>query len=790
MRSRQLARVLVLLTLGLALRAAAQGPPRLDRIEISGNQRVDDEAIRVRLGLAVGEPFDAEKVDEDIRSVYRMGFFSNVEADLSQRDGQWVLTYRVAERPFVREVAVEGAKKIDKEEIEGTLRVRPNTILDPQKAQKGIDEAKKLYEKKGYLDADIRYETVPVGENEVKVVFTVEENKPVRIHKLTFEGNRAFTDRQLKKVMTTQEKWFLSFLTGAGNLDREVLNTDVERLTAHYYEHGYIDVRIDEPEIARDDKGLTVRFKIDEGKVYSFGPVQVAGDLLPEMSKLPDYLQAKEGETFRPSKLREDINTITDAYGDLGYAFVNVTPDTAVDPSANQVAVTFRVVKGPEVYIDRIEISGNTKTRDKVVRRELELQEQRRFSGTSLRRSQTRLRRLGFFEDVNITTRKADRDDRLDLVVDVREGSTGAFSAGAGISSGESFLFNVRLSEINLFGRGQRLVLNADFGSIRRNLSLSFTEPYFLDTELTLGLDAYNWELQFDEFTRGGTGGGVRTLYPFTALGWNSLWGVSLVDTRFGLDYRLEQAKITDVSRRAASVIRAEQGTSLTSSITPRIYRDTRNHPFDPTEGSLQDFSFEIAALGGSSRFIKAESRTRWYYPFWKSPRFGIFTFSTGWTFGYGFGLGSQRELPLFERYFPGGINSVRGYRVRSLGPQVPVFSQNTEQNDHCSLAEPNKCGELIRRDQVGGSQQLVFNNEVIFPIVQALGLKGVFFFDAGQAFSVAQGIQFNDMRMAAGAGIRWLSPIGPLRIEVGFPLNPRVGDSTQAVLFSFGGPP
>jgi outer membrane protein insertion porin family len=790
MRSRQLARVVVLLTLGLALRASAQGPPRVDRIEISGNQRVEAEAIRVRLRLAAGEPFDAAKIDEDVRELYRMGFFSNVEADLSQRDSQWVLTYRVAERPFVRAVEVEGAKKIDREEIEGTLRVRPNTILDPQKARKGIDEVKKLYEKKGYLDATIRYDTEPVGENEVKVKFTIEENKPVRIHEFVFEGNRAFSPRQLKKVMATKEKWFLSFLTGAGNLDREVLNTDVERLTAHYYEHGYIDVRIDEPEIERDDKGLSVRFKIDEGKVYSFGPVQVSGELLPELEVLPELVQSKEGETFRPSKLREDINTITEAYGDLGYAFVNVTPDTGVDPASSSVEVNFRVVKGPEVYIDRIEISGNTKTRDKVVRRELELQEQRRFSGSRLRRSQTRLRRLGFFEDVNITTRKADRDDRLDLIVDVREGSTGAFSAGAGISSGESFLFNVRLSEINLFGRGQRLVLNADFGSIRRNLSISFTEPYFLDTELTLGVDAYNWQLEFDEFTRGGTGGGIRTLYPFTALGWNDLWGVSLVDTRFGLDYRIEQAEISDVSRNAATIIRSEQGKSLTSSITPRIYRDTRNHPFDPTEGSLQDFSFEIAALGGSSQFLKAESRTRWYVPFWNSPRFGIFTFSTGWTFGYGFGIADERELPLFERYFPGGINSIRGFSVRSLGPRVTVFSQSTEENDGCTLAEPDECAELVERDEVGGSQQLIFNNEIIFPIVQALGLKGVLFFDAGEAFSVPQGIQFDDMRLAAGFGVRWLSPIGPLRIEIGFPLNPRVGDDTQAVLFSFGGPP
>ena len=554
--------------------------------------------------------FSEKAVDADVRALYKMGFFSDVKASLDQQAGEWVLTYHVTERPFVKDVKVEGNKKIDTEELEGALRVRPNTIFDPEKARKGIEEAKKLYEKKGYLDAVIDYQTTPVDEDEVEVTFKVDEKEPVRIDKIVFEGNRAFSDRQLKKILATKESWFLSFLTGAGNLDREVLQTDTERLTAYYYEHGYIDVRVDDPMIERVKDALQVTFKIDEGKVYDFGKIEMAGEILPDLDMEHVNLHADGGETFRPSKLREDINLLTEAYGDRGYAFVNVTPQTDINPDSRTVDVTYKVNRGPEVYIDRIEISGNVKTRDKVIRRELELQEQKRFSGSKLRRSQQRLKRLGFFEDVNITTRKADRDDRLDVIVDVKEGSTGAFSAGAGVSSGESFLFNVRLSEINLFGRGQRLVFNADFGSIRRNISLSFTEPYFLDTNLSLGVDAYNWQLIFDEFTRGGTGGSIRTLYPFTALGWNQLWGASLVDTRFGLDYRIEQADISDVDVTAASVIRAEQGTSLTSSITPRIYRDTRNSPFDPTDGSLQDFSIELAGLGGTAS-SSSSSRAR-----------------------------------------------------------------------------------------------------------------------------------------------------------------------------------
>jgi len=759
----------------LATAQGTQETPRLDRVVITGNQRVEEEAIRVQLRMQPGTRLNPETVDSDIRALYRMGFFENVEADLSQENGKWVLTYRVTERPLIREIKLEGNKKLSKEDLEAALKVRPNTIFEPDKVRRGIEEAKKAYEKKGYLDASITYSTAPVGEHEVVLTYTIDEGKIIRIQKLVFEGLRAFKPSELEKVMQTKEAWMFSFVTGAGNLDNEVLKTDTERLTAFYYDHGYIDVKIDEPVIERKDDGLIVTIKIDEGKQYKVGLVGINGDQLPDMQQAMARVSLKPGDVFRTSKLRDDITALTEVYGDQGYAFVNVTPDTAVNAAEQIVDVNYKVSQGPQVYIDRVAISGNTKTRDKVIRRELRVQEQQLFSGSKLRLSQERLRRLGFFEDVNITTRKGENEDRLDLLVDVKEASTGSFSAGAGVSSGESFLFNVRLSEINLFGRGQRLVLNADFGSIRRNFSLDFTEPYFMDTQITAGISLFNWRLIFDQFTRSGTGASVRALYPLTALGWKDVGGFSLEDARIGAEYRIEDADITDVNSDAPTVIQTSQGSSWTSSVTPRLTRDTRNHPFDPTSGSLQDLSFEFAGLGGQSEFYKAEARARFYYPFWKSPAWGTWVFATGGNFGYGRGYGDQRELPLFERYFPGGINSVRGYKILSLGPRNVV-------------SDPN--GYQVGNDVIGGSNQLIFNNEVIFPIIEALGVKGLFFFDAGNAFSAAQGPQIGELRMAVGPGIRWLSPIGPLRIELGFPLNKHVGDDTQTFMFSFGGPP
>ncbi|HVM98134.1 MAG TPA: outer membrane protein assembly factor BamA [Candidatus Acidoferrales bacterium] len=772
---------LLLVSLGLGLVLAGPGPssaeltPRIDRIALSGNKRVDDESIRIQLRSQAGTRLNEETVDNDVRTLYRMGFFDRIEVDWSQQNGQWVLTFQVVERPFIHEVKMEGEKHVSKDDLEGAFKIRPNTILDPQKIRHGIDEAKKLYEKKGYLDANITYSTDPLPNDEVTLKIKLEEGDIVRISNLDLEGAKAFSKSKLLGLMQTKEKWFLSWVTGAGNLDNEVLKTDIERLTAFYYDNGYIDVKIDEPKVERQEDGLHVTIKIDEGEQYNTGTVEIAGDTLPDMTQAQNRLNLKPGETFRTSKLRDDINMLTEVYGDQGYAFVNINPDTVVNSADRKVDITYRASKGPEVSIDKVTITGNTKTRDKVIRRELRLQEQERFAGSKLKRSQERLRRLGYFEDVNITTRKAQGEDKLDLLVDVKEASTGSFSAGAGISSGESYLFNVRLQEINFMGKGQRVVLNADLGSIRRNFSLDFTEPYLLDTDLTFGLNLFNWRLQFNEFTRGGTGAAFRLLYPLPSLGYPSIFGFSLEDTRVGLEYRIENAEITDVSTIAPASIHAEQGSSLTSSITPRLFRDTRNHPFDPTAGSLQDLSFEFAGIGGDSKFYKFEARGRWYYPFLKSDTLGTFVFASGANFGYGHGYDGQTELPLFERYFPGGINSVRGFRILSLGQRVPTF---------------NQYGTSLGYESIGGSQQLIFNEEMIFPIVESLGLKGVVFFDAGNAFLASQGIDFNDIRMATGGGIRWLSPIGPLRIEVGFPLNPRVGDDEQTIMFSFGGPP
>jgi outer membrane protein insertion porin family len=760
----------------LAVAGAVDAAQTVVRVDIAGNVRVEEDAIRVHLSSQAGAPFDQDALDRDIRAIYAMGFFDQVSAEIAPEGRGIVLTFTVHERPLVRGVAIEGTDEVKKEEVEQALRVRPHTILDPARARQGIEAVKKLYGEKGYLDAKIDYTTTPVGENEVDVKYEITEGPLVRIDEIEIEGNEAFSDRELRAIMQTKTEWILSFVTGAGNLNRDVLKADVERLTAWYYDHGYVTVQVAEPRVERRDDTLVVTIGVTEGEQFTVGAVGLRGKDVPQVPEdALERLATQEGEVFRASTLRDDVQLLTDRMSEDGYAFAKIEPETLIDPDKKTVQVTFEVERGAPVTVERIEVAGNTKTRDHVVRREMRLQEGELFSGTRLRKSREALQRLGFFSEVNVTTRKGAADDAMHVLVDVKEAQTGAFSAGAGFSSADNLLFNVRIQENNLFGRGQRLLLNADVGSIRRNIIVSFTEPYFRGTPLTVGLDAFSWRLRFDEFAREGTGASVSFTYPVTAWGYDTLWGFPLEEVRVGADYRLERAEIDDLDFFATRSIRAEEGSSIISSITPKISRNTLNHAFDPTDGSFQELSLEIAGLGGD-QFLKSEARGRWYYTFWKPKWWGDLTYSLGANLAYGIGDEGidGDELPLFERYFPGGINTIRGFESRSLGPRE---------------SRKNRFGEVIAVTPIGGSTQFILNNELIFPIVPGIGLKGVVFADIGNAYTADEVFSFDETRIAVGAGARWLSPLGPLRIELGLPVRKKNRDRRSLVLFSFGGP-
>lgn len=747
-------------------------------IRVDGFRRVEQGAIRLHVSQAVGRPLSDASVDADVKAIYGMGFFDNVWATTEVVPTGVVLVYHVAERPYVTKVEFKGNDSVDKEDLEAVVAVRARTVLDPQKAWQGVREARKVYAGEGYPDADIKYELIPDKDkpDEVTVRYFIKENARVLVKDIHFRGNKSFGDWRLRQVMSTREKWFMSFITGAGVLKEEELQTDVERMQAFYYDSGYIQVRVDEIEVVRkgDDLDLTVR--IEEGEQYRVGRIFFEGEVIEETDTLVVATGMTTGQVFKPSQLRDAIFGVTEAYGNLGRAFAEAVPLTDVHPEAKTVDVGFNLTAGPVVTVDRIEIRGNTKTRDEVIRRELRQQENEQFSGKGLRQGTTRIRRLGIFDEVKVESARTDKADQVNLVVDVREGRTGTFSAGAGFSSADSLLANARIVERNLFGRGQTASLSVDFGSRSQNFRLGFTEPWAFDLPLLVGTDLFNWSYRFSDFSRGGTGGSIRVSYPLWELGLRKAFGASLDDIRVGLEYRIENTVIDGISRTAPSAIKLEEGTFLTSSLRPTISRNTIDAPFDPTEGSLNTLSVEFAGLGGDNNFTKFDLTSRWYWPFFTAESGWKLVYSTAATIGYGYGNRgpSGEELPLSERYFPGGINTVRGFQPRTLGPRQDFL---------------DPVDFTIRSSEIGGSSQMIFNNEIIFPLIPDAGVKGDVFVDAGNAWLQDGGIKLSDMRVAAGVGLRWLSPFGPLRIEIGIPINSENTDEESLVLFSFGAP-
>jgi outer membrane protein insertion porin family len=467
-----------------------------------------------------GTPLDEATVDRDVRAIYGMGFFDQVTRGRRRRSRRTVLRFVVEERPLVRSVTVEGAETVERDEVEAALRIRPHMILDPRRMREGIAAVRKLYADKGHLDASIEVKRTEAPEHEVDLVYVIDEGDAVRVREIRVEGNEAFSDRKLRGLMQTKKRSLLSRFTGAGNLNRDVLRTDMERLTAWYYENGYVTVRIDEPRVERDDDGLVVTVKVAEGPRFTVGSVTIAdaGGETPIVPGSKD-LDTKAGDTFRAGALRDDVQRLVDRLSDQGYAFAEVEPETAIDVEAQEVDVAFK----RRARAAGVGASDRDHGQPEDARRGRPARDAaagaRAVLGDRLRKSRSALQRIGFFRDVTVSTRKTGEPDAVDVVVDLTEGQTGSFSAGAGFSSADALLLNVQIQENNLFGRGQRMVFNVDLGTIRRNVVLALHGAVLPGDAAHGGVDAFSWRLRFDGFDRSGTGFGVNASYPVTGVG-------------------------------------------------------------------------------------------------------------------------------------------------------------------------------------------------------------------------------------------------------------------------------
>jgi outer membrane protein insertion porin family len=791
-----------LLTFGFVTPLQGQDKVILKEIKIAGNLRVEDDGIRLHLKSRPGELFDPAVVEQDVKAIFRMGFFDDVRAELSP---EGVLIYAVKEKPYIREVKIQGASQVSKEKIESAFGVGPRTILDRTKVADGVDKVRKLYTEQGYVNAAIDYAVSVEASNQAVVTLDISEGTRLLIKKVLFEGNKNFSQSELKDLIATKEEWIFSFITNRGVLDRDMLTNDVAILSNYYNDHGYVEHKVEEPVILRARDGLEVVFRVHEGPQYRVGKVEIGGELIQDGKQMLKSVKLTTGQIFRGSRLRDDVTTLQDMYSNKGFAFVQVDPITKVNDTQKHVDVALVITKGPPVYFNRVLVAGNTKTRDKVVRRELLANEQELYSGTKITQSRNALQRTGYFEDVQVTTKKTNQPDTLDVMVDVKEGPTGTFQVGAGYSSGDGFLFNANISEKNLLGRGQGVSGNFSIGTSRQDYILNVNDPYFNDSKVALGIDAFNTQREFTDFDERKLGFGVNTSYPLkdfnmpffgrgkanANIGSDELASnppLSVWDyMRGGVSYDLTRETIKGISSTAPEIIQAEKGTSLTSAVTPGITYDSRDHFFNPTEGTKSGFSVKMAGLGGDSRFIKSDLSGRWYYPLLKDPKWGgNWVLGLGGQLGYGIGLAERnsgnKDLPLFERYFLGGINSIRGFAERSIGPRAP--SNCNEPVD----SPPGTAPVCKDTDVIGGEKAMVLNTELLFPIMEQYGLRGVAFFDMGSAFG--ESFSFSELRRSVGAGVRWMSPFGPLRVELGFPLAKKSGDETSVLGFSIGSQP
>jgi len=742
----------------------------ISKITITGTKKIEPDAVRAKLKSKVGEPISSEDIRSDVQNVFDMGFFYDVQVNQEKVGGGIELTYNVVEKPSIVEIVYHGNDRVDKDDLQEASGVKQYTILDQNKLREAVNKMSKLYEDKGFFLARIQFriEDVKPGE-EVKVTFDIKENDKVRVKKITFLGNRALSDMKLKGAMQTQEGGFFSWLTSSGGYKQEIFDRDLSVLNYLYFNEGYVQVKIDRPQVyvTPDKKSIYITIRIEEGEQFSVGRVDFAGDLLFSKDELFEATQIQKSGIFVYETLQKDLKTLQFKYGDLGYAFANIIPRTSIREKERLVDITFEIEKGQKVYFGNITVTGNSKTRDKVVRRELKIREGELYNETRKRKSEENVKRLGYFSDVIFnTSTPPDSPTTLNLEIQVKERSTGTIQVGAGYSTVGGFLFQGQISQTNLFGRGQSLGFSVNVNSIGSTYNLSFTEPYFADTEWSVGFDGYKTDRLLQAYEERKTGGDVRFGHPLAEY----LQGY--------LTYKLENTEILLGPYTDRSIYPAESVSGITSSATGSLVYDRRNDRWAPTDGYFASTSLEQAGLGGVKVYTKGLANARlykeifWHLVFRNNLNYGFITSP------------SDRPVPFNELFLLGGANSLRGFSWFTVGKRKTVFCcQPAGAGDTTPIALTTPASQSF-----GGSQELFYQTEIEFNLVTEAQIKGVIFYDTGTSDDA---IELSQLRQDAGFGFRWFSPIGPLRFEWGFPLDrhPELGENFSNFEFSIGSP-
>ncbi|MEM7444572.1 MAG: outer membrane protein assembly factor BamA [Pseudomonadota bacterium] len=732
------------------LNSTAQPVFVVEQILVEGSERIDPVTVISYVTFDVGDQVTPADLDDSLTALFRTGLFRDVVLERQAT----IVIITVVENPVINRIAFEGNRSVDDELLETEIELRPRVVYTQPRVQSDVQRIVELYRRSGRFSANVEPVIIELDQNRVDLIFEIDEGSATGIERISFVGNEAFSDARLRREIATEETVWYGFLFGGNdNYDPDRLAFDEELLRRFYLSEGYADFRVISAvaELAPDQSGFFVTFTVEEGERYEFGEVDIVSRI-PEVDAelLEGEIVSDSGDYYSNVAVEDSIRNLTDAAGNLQYAFVEINPIVTRNREEATIGIIYEINEGPRVFVERIEIRGNVRTIDRVIRREILLAEGDPFNATLLRRSETNIRNLGFFASVNVEVIQGSTPDRTLIIVTVQEQSTGELSLGAGFSTTDGAIGDISLRERNLLGRGQDLRLTASISQNTTEFDLSFTEPYFLDRDLAAGIDLFSITTDredtgsFNEFT---AGFGLRLGY---ALG---------PDLRQILNYRLEYEEITDSTNDLVP-----DGDAWISSIGQSLVYDRLDSRINPTDGYILRFSTTFAGLGGDVQYFRTTGSASYF-----TPVLGNEDFILNLSIEGGYITGIDQDVRVQDRFFVGGAN-LRGFETGGIGPRLVDTGQ-----------------------AVGGNQFAVATAEIEFPLglPEELGIRGRAFTDAGYLDGV-DGVDepiFDDpaIRVAVGAGISWNSPFGPIRLDYAIPVVQEDFDRTQNFRFSFG---
>ncbi len=727
----------------------------IEEVRVEGTQRIEPETVRSYLRLNPGDPFDLFRLDESLKSIFSTGLFADVTL---RREGN-ALIVAVVENPIVNRIAFEGNQRIDDETLSGEIDLQPRVVFTRTKVQNDVKKIVDLYRRSGRFGATVDPKIIELPQNRVDLAFEINEGPKTEVIAINFVGNRAFSDSTLRDEITTTETAFWRILSSTDTYDPDRLTFDRELLRRFYLNEGFADIRVVSAiaELTPDRSGFIITFTVEEGERYSVGTIGITTSLKNlDPESLRDDLAIEEGDWYDASLVEQSIENLTERLSNLGFAFVDVNPRLQRDRETKVVDINFEIREGPKVYVERIDIQGNLRTLDKVIRREFLLIEGDAFNSARLRRSRQRIQNLGFFSKVDVSNEPGSRPDSTVITVEVEEQSTGDLSFGAGFSTTAGPIGNIGLRERNLLGGGQDLRLSFAVSADTTRLNLSFTEPYFLDRNLAAGFDIFRLTSEQSESS-----------FEEERIGASLRGGFDIVeDLRQVIRYSLAREELKDADDGASLLVIDDLDTYIVSSINQELTYDKRDSRFDPREGYAANVTNEFVGLGGDLRFLKNTIGGSFYFPL-----FGDVTWATRAEGGIILPLGEDTRVS--DRFFIGPDN-LRGFEFAGVGPR-----------------DADSSGD----DALGGKKFYAGTAELSFPLglPEEFQIRGRVFADIGASWDVdgdTSKIDLQDSsspRVSVGGGFSWNSPFGPIQVDLGFAVIKEEFDETEVLNFSFG---